>query len=118
MSQPPEPPEPPEPIEPIDPIDPSDLLERRYPSTIGGACYLGVLVVASVGLALVALDDWRVGVRVIAGALGSAALLRLALPERDAGMLAVRHRSIDVALLGGVAAALWFLAGDIPDQPR
>jgi hypothetical protein len=96
---------------------PTGPAERRYPSTIGGACYLGVLLVAGLGIALVVLDDWRVGVRVVAGALAGAGLLRLVLPQRDAGMLAVRHRAVDVLLLGGVAAALWFLAGDIPDQP-
>ncbi|WP_323793841.1 DUF3017 domain-containing protein [Nocardioides sp.] len=109
----------PEGFEPIEPApELHEPVERRYPSTIGGACYLVVLLVASLGIALVALSDWRVGVRVVAGALGAAALLRLVLPRRDAGMLAVRHRSIDVIMLGGVAAALWFLAGDIPDQPR
>ncbi len=111
--------EPPAPHEPIEPApELYEPVERRYPSTIGGACYLAVLLVASVGIALVALSDWRVGVRVVAGSLATAALLRLVLPQRDAGMLAVRHRYVDVALLGGVAAALWFLAGDIPDQPR
>ena len=44
-------------------------------------------------------------------------LLRLVLPARDAGMLAVRHRFVDVLLLVGVAGAIYYLAGDIPDQP-
>ena len=104
-----------EPEVPREPATP--LVERRYPSTIGGAFYIGVLLTATLGIALVALDDWRVGVRVVAVALGSAGLLRLLLPQRDAGMLAVRHRSFDVSLLVGVAGVLWFLAGDIPDQP-
>lgn len=101
------------------PLEPADTAatERRYPSTLGGACYIAVLLTAVLGLALVAFDDWRVGVRVIAGALAGAGLARLLLPQRDAGMLAVRHRLVDVALLVGVAGALWFLAGDIPDQP-
>ena len=107
----------PEHIEPPEPGALPEPVERRYPSTIGGACYIGVLIAASIGLALVAWDDWRVGLRVIAGALAAAGLLRLALPQRDAGMLAVRHRSIDVVMLVGVAAALYYLAGDIPDQP-
>lgn len=106
-----------EPLEPVEPPEPPAVVERRYPSTIGGACYIGVLIAASVGLALVAWGDWRVGLRVIAGSLAAAGLLRLALPQRDAGMLAVRHRAIDVVMLVGVAGALYFLAGDIPDQP-
>jgi hypothetical protein len=56
-------------------------------------------------------------VRVVAGALFAAAALRLVLRQRDAGMLAVRHRFIDVALLVLVGGALFFLAADIPDQP-
>ncbi len=76
-----------------------------------------MLLTAGLGVVLVVLDDWRVGVRVVAGALAAAGVLRLVLPQRDAGMLAVRHRFVDVALLVGVAVALYFLAGDIPDQP-
>ena len=76
-----------------------------------------VLLVAIGGIGLVLLDDWRLGVRVIAGALAGAGALRLVLPERDAGMLAVRHRLLDVLLLAALAGALFYLAGDIPDQP-
>ena len=39
------------------------------------------------------------------------------LPARDAGMLAVRHRLVDVVLLGGVGGLLLFLARTIPNQP-
>ncbi len=90
--------------------------ERRHPSTIGGALYLAVLVTVGVGLVLT-FSDWRVGIKVLAGALGGAALARLVLPRRDAGMLAVRHRAVDVTLLVGVAVALWLLADTIPNQP-
>jgi len=99
----------------LDPLP--EPAERRYPSTIGGAFYIAVLLTAGVGIALVVLDDWRVGLRVVAAALASAGLLRLVLPARDAGMLAVRHRFVDVLLLVGVAGAIYYLAGDIPDQP-
>jgi Protein of unknown function (DUF3017) len=61
--------------------------------------------------------DWRLGIRCLAGGLCFAALLRLVLPARDAGMLAVRHRLFDAVLLGGVGAALFFLAATIPNQP-
>ncbi|HRK48426.1 MAG TPA: DUF3017 domain-containing protein, partial [Nocardioides sp.] len=46
-----------------------------------------------------------------------AALLRLVLPSRDAGMLAVRRRLVDMVVLGGMGAALFFLASTIPNQP-
>ena len=90
--------------------------ERRYPSTIGGAFYLLVLITAGVGLAIAWGGDWRLGIRCLAGGLCFAALLRLALPTRDAGMLAVRNRFFDAILLGGVGAAIFFLASTIPNQ--
>ena len=88
--------------------------DRRYPSTIGGAFYLLILAATSVGIVVAYVDDWRLGVRIVGLALGAAALLRLVLPQRDAGMLAVRHRLVDVGLLAAMGAALIFLAGDIP----
>ncbi len=91
--------------------------ERRYPSTIGGAFYLLVLVTGAIGIAIVWSGDWRLGIRCLAGALCFAALLRLVLPARDAGMLAVRNRFFDAVLLGGVGAAIFFLVTTIPDQP-
>ena len=57
------------------------------------------------------------GVRVLAIGLMVAAGLRLVLPKRDAGMLAVRHRAIDVTLLAALGGLLYFLAVTIPDQP-
>lgn len=91
--------------------------ERRYPSTIGGAFYLLVLAAGAVGIAIVWSGDWRLGIRCLAGGLCFASFLRLVLPARDAGMLAVRNRFFDAVLLGGVGAALFFLAATIPDQP-
>jgi hypothetical protein len=103
---------------PVEEPGPEEPVERRYPSTIGGAFYLGILAATTVGIAIVYQShDWRLGVRVVAGALAAAALLRLVLPQRDAGMLAVRHRLTDVGLLCVVGGALFFLAGTIPDQP-
>ena len=95
----------------------ADAEPRRYPSTIGGALYLCVLVTLGVGLLLVAFVGWRGGIRVISAALAAAALFRLVLPQRDAGMLAVRRRWVDVVVVGVVSATLFFLAASIPDQP-
>jgi fatty acid desaturase len=90
---------------------------RRYPSTIGGAFYLLVLVAAGAGLAIVAGGNWRLGVKWIGGSLVFAAVVRLFLPAHDAGMLAVRRRFVDVVLLAGVGVLLWFLSTSIPNQP-
>ena len=88
---------------------------RKYPSTIGGAFYLAVLGVVFVGMVLVALAQWRTGIRVFGCALLFAALVRLVLKPYDAGMLAVRNKAIDAGLLIGLGVLLIFLASSIPD---
>lgn len=98
---------------PAEPDEPADA-DRRYPSTIGGAFYLLILAATGVGIAAAYLDDWRLGIRIMGGALVAAAAFRLVLRQRDAGMLAVRHRLVDVVVLAAMGAALVFLAGDIP----
>ncbi len=114
-----EPPEPPESVPPVSaeppPEDPDE--PRRYPSTIGGAFYLLVLGVVGVAMVVVALDEWRSGIRLMGGALIFAAAVRLVLRRRDAGMLAVRHKVLDAAILIVLGGSLIFLAGSIPDQP-
>jgi hypothetical protein len=104
---------------PVDDVPPESAEPegRRYPSTIGGACYLLVVVVSAVGLGIVTQGDWRLGVRWISAALVFAAVVRLVLPARQAGMLAVRRRGVDVVILAVVGLALWFLSTSIPNQP-
>jgi len=104
---------------PVDDVPPESAEPegRRYPSTLGGACYLLVLVVSAVGLGIVAHGDWRLGVRFIAAALGFGAAVRLVMPAQQAGMLAVRRRLVDVVILVVLAVALWFLSYNIPNQP-
>ena len=74
---------------------------RRYPSTMGGMFYIGVLAATGVGIALITTGRWRLGTLWMAGSLIAAASARLVLPQRDAGMLAVRHRMVDVVMLAG-----------------
>jgi hypothetical protein len=111
--------EPPESVPPVSAEPPPDDPDepRRYPSTIGGAFYLLVLGVVGVSLVVVALDEWRTGIRLMGGALIFAAAVRLVLRRRDAGMLAVRHKVLDAAVLTVLGGLLIFLAGSIPDQP-
>jgi hypothetical protein len=87
---------------------------RRYPSTIGGLCYLVILALTVVGLVVVALGHWRGGVHAIAVALAVAGVVRGVLPHRDAGMLEVRSRWFDTGLLVVAAVAVWVLASTIP----
>lgn len=89
---------------------------RRYPSTLGGLVYLGIVATTVVGLVLVALGPWRRGVALVGFALVFAAAMRLVIREDDAGMLRVRSRWFDVTVLAGVGISLIALATNIPDQ--
>jgi hypothetical protein len=104
---------------PVDDVPPESAEPegRRYPSTLGGACYLLVLAASAAGLGLVAQGHWRDGIKVIAGALFVAAVVRGLLPASQAGMLAVRRRVVDIAILVVIGAVLWFLSTSIPNQP-
>jgi hypothetical protein len=90
---------------------------RRYPSTIGGAFYICILAAAGTALLITTRNDWRLGIQILGGSLIAAALLRLVLANRDAGMLAVRNRFLDAVMLGATGAALIALATSIPDMP-
>jgi hypothetical protein len=75
---------------------------------------LAVLLVVGVGLLQVTLRHWRLGLVVMGLALVGAGLLRLLLPVRRAGFLAVRSRPVDVVLLTGTGLALAVIARTIP----
>jgi Protein of unknown function (DUF3017) len=104
---------------PVDDVPPESAEPegRRYPSTLGGAFYLAVLATSAVGLGIVANGNWRLGVKWVAASLVFGAVVRLAVPAPQAGMLAVRRRPVDVVLLAAVGAVLWFLSTSIPNQP-
>ena len=70
---------------------------------------LAAILVVGAGLVLVTFGYWRRGLIVIGLALIGAALLRLFLPLRRVGLLAVRSRSVDVLLLAGTGLALTVL---------
>jgi hypothetical protein len=91
---------------------------RRFPSTFGGLVYLLVVAASVVGLLLVAFGPWRRGIDLVGAALLLGAVMRVVLPEGNAGMLRVRRsRWTDVLMLGGVGTALIVLASVIPNQP-
>ncbi len=73
-----------------------------------------VLVAVAVGLGMVALEHWRRGLLVVGLALVGAAVLRLVLPVRRVGFLAVRSRPVDVVLLSVTGLALAAIALTIP----
>jgi hypothetical protein len=75
---------------------------------------LVVLLVVGLGLLLVTVHLWRTGLVVIGLALMGAGVLRLLLPVRRAGFLAVRSRPVDVVLLVGTGLTLAVIARTIP----
>jgi hypothetical protein len=79
----------------------------------GEAPTLLVLAGVAAGLVLVA-ADWRLGSNVVGLAVLLAAALRLGLPERAAGLLAVRGRTLDAVVLVALGAGLLLLANTVP----
>jgi hypothetical protein len=75
---------------------------------------LAVLAVVAVGLVLVLVHQWRLGSAVLGLALSLAAALRLVLPEGHAGLLVVRSRAVDAAVLVALGFLLVGLANSIP----
>ena len=71
---------------------------------------LAVLVAVGVGLLVVTFDHWRRGLVVIGLSLVAAGALRLFLPVRRVGFLAVRSRPMDVVLLAGTGLVLTAIA--------
>ncbi|MEV8568414.1 DUF3017 domain-containing protein [Streptomyces sp. NPDC051322] len=76
---------------------------------------LTVLIVAAVGLLLVALDVTRVGLLVIGAALIAGAVMRWWV--RSVGMLAVRSRFTDMVTYGVLGAAITLLALMVQPKP-
>jgi hypothetical protein len=77
---------------------------------------VAVLLTVAIGLLLVTLDHWRKGLVVVGLALVGGALLRLLVPLRRVGFLAVRSRPIDVVLMAGTGLALTVIALAIPSR--
>ena len=79
---------------------------------------LWLLVVLTAGLVLIRADHTRLGLGVIVAAVGLAALLRLVLSPHAAGLLAVRTRAFDVAVLAALAVGLGVVLAVVPFRGR
>lgn len=75
---------------------------------------LAVLLAVGVGLLMVTFEHWRRGLVVVGLALVGAAALRLLLPLRRLGFLAVRGRAVDGVLLAAAGLTLTAVALAIP----
>jgi hypothetical protein len=73
------------------------------------------IAVAAIGLVFIAvLDRWRLGSGVMGLAFCLAAAMRLTLPARQAGLLVVRSKGVDAAVLLALGFGLVVLANTIP----
>ena len=73
-----------------------------------------VLVGVAVSLTIVALAHFRIGSLMLGASLVLAFVLRLVLPSDRVGLLAVRSKSVDLVVLGTLAAALVVFALWVP----
>jgi len=73
-----------------------------------------VALIVAVGVLIAALHHPRSGTWVACGGLSAAAVLRLVLSPRNAGLLVVRNRRVDVVVLTSLAVALGVLAAVTP----
>lgn len=108
--------EPGEPVGPVGPAGEPSTPPRPVHTTRGpNEIALGaVLLVVVVGLALVGQDHWRRGLLLAGIGLLAGAVLRLVLPARVAGLLAVRGRFFDAAVLAILGAAVIALTSSVP----
>jgi hypothetical protein len=76
-----------------------------------------LVALTAAALVVIRAHHTRLGLAMIAGAVGLAAVLRLVLSPRAAGLLAVRTRALDVATLLALTAGLVALAVLVPFPP-
>ena len=81
--------------------------------------YAAVLIGIAIGLGIISRGVQLLpsGTLVLGGVLVLAALARLTLPEPRAGLLSVRRRALDVAILGVLGIGL-LVAGFVVPVPR
>ena len=73
------------------------------------------LLVAAVGLVVLTFYNWRNGVLIFAGSVALAGLLRATLGDTAAGLLRVRGRMFDTALLLAIGVAIAILGLIVPN---
>ncbi len=72
-------------------------------------------VLAGLGIAYVGESSWRLGGLVIGVSVVLGAVLRMALPNREAGLLQVRSKAFDVTVLAFTGVAIIVLALVVPN---
>lgn len=69
------------------------------------------------GLVIVAAGRWRTGVSVVGAGFGFAFVMRMVLPDEQAGMLRVRRRLFDLLILAMCSGLFLTLAVAIKNRP-
>ena len=82
---------------------------RQWPLLVVAAGVAAGLLVAWLGE-----STWRLGCLLIGAALLVGAVERIVLPDREAGLLQVRGKAFDVAVLGLMGVAVLVLAVVVP----
>lgn len=92
---------------------------RRTAMTLTQWPLLAVLTVIGAGAAVLATSHWRWGSFIVGCGVGLAAVLRLVLPGRVAGLLVVRSRWFDVLVTGAMAVGILAVTLVVPPMsPR
>ncbi|MGY5766187.1 DUF3017 domain-containing protein [Brachybacterium sp. DNPG3] len=89
---------------PLSPFTRRAALRRQRVLTLGLIALGAIVVLGAVG-------PTPLAGAALAGLLGALALLRLVLPTRSVGALAVRSRGVDVCVLGLLAVGIAVLSG-------
>ena len=84
---------------------------RAWPLLVVLAGVVGGLVLATLGQ-----ETWRAGCLLIGASLAVGAVLRVALPDREAGLLQVRSKAFDITVLVVLAVAVIVLAIAVPPE--
>ena len=89
-------------------------MKLPLPRSRGSQFYLLTLLGVFVGLVLVALGVWRLGLYVVGATFVANAFGRLVVPEAHKGMLNVRGRGFDVFWTTTLGVSLLVLAAVVP----
>lgn len=87
------------------------------PRSRGSQIYLLLLVGVAVGLGLVAIGAWRLGVLVVGASFVAGAGARVVVPQRHVGMLRVRGKGFDVFWTATLGVSLVVLSIVVPPGP-
>jgi hypothetical protein len=84
---------------------------RRWTEEIGRYTpFVLVMAIVAAGVVLIFLYHWRIGSGLIGGSLLVAAGLRLLLPEKQLGLIALRRRFTDILLYGAFGSLMIWVA--------